>query len=104
EDDLAAPAALHHVPGDQLTHVEAAKERPLQHVIEGLRVVVEERPPPREGGVTDKEVDATQRLECPSDDALAGGALEDVALDKHGLTAQSLDVGDDGLGLRGEVA
>src|SRR5262249_59229245 len=86
------------------TQGKPAVRRPLRPVVEGVGAVIEERPPPREGGVADQEVDASQRLECLSDDALARGALEAVAFDEHRLATQRLDFGDDGLGLRGAFA
>ena len=42
EDDLAAAATLDHVPGNKLTHVEAALQRALDHLLEGHGIVFEE--------------------------------------------------------------
>src|SRR5262249_8312228 len=81
-----------------------AEQRPFQHAVERLRVVVDERSPSREGGVADENVEAPEALQRPGNDALAGGPLEDIALDEHRLTAKGPNLGDDGLGLRGAFA
>ena len=83
-----AAAARHQVSSHELTHVESAEERAPDNLLEEGRIVVEEVPPAREGRVAHENVQAAERPHRAFHHRLAGGTLEDIALDQRGLPAQ----------------
>ena len=66
---------------------------PCRQRLKRLGIVLQKRSAPGEGGIADENVNAAQRFQHRSNDPLAGGPGEDIALYQERLTAQRSDLG-----------
>ena len=91
---------LDHLVGGSLHHEIGAVQIDLHRPLEGLDGHVEKGVERADAGIVDEHVDPPERGDRLGDEVGRGLGIGNVALDRHALAAERLDLGDGAFGTR----